>query len=63
MRTDNPADYLWQTFENGVLTLTNEPEPVVPEEHTEPVEPQPTLNDRVSALEEALDLLLSGVTE
>lgn len=63
MRTDNPADYLRQTFEGGVLTLTNDPEPVVPEEPTEPVDPQPTLGDRVSALEEALDLLLSGVTE
>lgn len=63
MRTDNPADYLRQTFENGILTLTNQPEPVAPEEPTEPVEPQPTLGDRVSALEEALDLILSGVTE
>jgi len=27
MRTDNPADYLRQTFAGGVLTLTNEPEP------------------------------------
>ena len=60
MRTDNPADYLRQTFEDGVLTLTNEPEPVEPEE---PVEPNPTLGTRVSALEEALDMILSGVTE
>ena len=34
MRVDNPADYLRQTFEDGVLTLTNTPEP-------EPVEPEP----------------------
>lgn len=27
MRTDNPADYLRQTFEGGVLMLTNVPEP------------------------------------
>lgn len=63
MRTDNASDYLRQTFEDGVLTLTNEPEPVEPEEPTEPVEPQSTLGDRVSALEEALDMILSGVTE
>lgn len=39
MRVDNTADYLRQTFEDGVLTLTNvpEPEPVEPE----PVEPVP----------------------
>ena len=36
LRTDNSADYLRQTFENGVLTLTNVPEPV------EPTEPEPT---------------------
>lgn len=35
MRTDNSEDYLRQTFENGVLTLTNEPEPV------EPLKPKP----------------------
>lgn len=34
MRTDRVEDYLRQTFENGVLTLTNIPEP-------EPVEPDP----------------------
>lgn len=60
MRTDNPSDYLRQTFDDGVLTLTNEPEPVEPEE---PVEPQSTLGDRVFVLEEALDMILSGVTE
>lgn len=36
MRTDNPADYLRQTFEDGVLTLTNAPEPVTPEEPPKP---------------------------
>ena len=30
MRTDNSEDYLRQMFEGGVLTLTNEPEPVEP---------------------------------
>ena len=32
MRTDNTADYLRQTFENGVLMLTNTPEPELIEE-------------------------------
>ena len=40
MRTDNSEDYLRQTFEGGVLTLTNEPEPVEPEPTPEP-EPKP----------------------
>lgn len=69
MRRDNSADYLRQTFANGMLTLTNEPEPI-PVEPEEPVEPTPSLDERVTALEEsntemteALDLLLSGVTE
>ena len=69
LRRDNPSDYLRQTFVNGVLTLTNTPEPV-PVELSEPVEPTPTLDERVSILEasnaemtEALDLLLSGVIE
>lgn len=30
MRTDKAEDYLRQTFEGGVLTLTNAPEPVEP---------------------------------
>ena len=34
LRADNTADYLRQTFEDGVLVLTNEPEPI-----PEPVEP------------------------
>lgn len=37
MRTDNSADYLRQTFDEGVLTLTNEPDP----EPVEPVKPVP----------------------
>lgn len=35
MRTDNPADYLRQTFEGGVLTLTNEAEPTPAPEPTQ----------------------------
>ena len=63
MRTDNTADYLRQTFENGVLTLTNIPEPVEPAEPVEPEEPvEPTDSDleaRVSAIEEAIKKGLS----
>lgn len=47
MRTDNSADYLRQTFEDGVLTLTNEPEPVEPEK-PEPV-PKPSVWDELDA--------------
>lgn len=32
LRTDIVEDYLRQSFENGILTLTNIPEPVVTEE-------------------------------
>lgn len=31
MRTDNTADYARRTFVDGVLTLTNEPEPGEPD--------------------------------
>jgi hypothetical protein len=52
IRTDKVEDYLRQTFEDGVLTLTNLPEPVEPD----PIEPtgEPTTA-------EILDTLL-GVT-
>lgn len=53
MRTDMVEDYLRQTFENGVLTLTNLPEPVEPE----PIEP----TDKEPTTAEILDTLL-GVT-
>lgn len=54
LRTDNTADYLRQTFADGVLTLTNEPEPE-PVEPEDPVEPEPTAD-------ELMDILL-GVSE
>lgn len=54
MRTDKVEDYLRQTFDNGVLTLTNLPEPVEPDEPIEPTEDEPTTA-------EILDTLL-GVT-
>lgn len=43
MRTDNTADYARQTFEDGVLTLTNEPEP-------EPVSDEATTDEVLNAL-------------
>ena len=49
MRTDKVSDYLRQTFENGVLTLTNTPEPeIVEESGIEPVY-EPTQLDRIEA--------------
>ena len=50
MRTDVAEDYLRQTFEGGVLTLTNapEPEPKPTPDHA------PTLGERVAVLEDAL---------
>lgn len=47
MRVDNSADYLRQTFEGGVLTLTNEPDPVEPD----PIpDPPPTPADPAAAV-------------
>ena len=48
LRRDDPADYLRQTFEGGVLTLTNTPEPV-PVEPSTPPEPEPTVWDEMAA--------------
>lgn len=51
LRTDNSADYLRQTFADGVLTLTNVPEPEL--EPDIPEEPEDdSLSARVAALEE-----------
>lgn len=49
MRVDNSKDYLRQTFVDGVLTLTNVPEPEPVEEPEEPVEPEPTQLDILEA--------------
>ena len=49
LRKDNTADYLRQTFEDGVLTLTNEPEPE-PMPEPEPVEPEPTVSEILDAM-------------
>ena len=65
MRTDNVADYLRHTFENGVLTLTNVPEPE-PLPEPEPT-PEPTLEEDTAAMlvdhEFRLTLLELGITE
>lgn len=47
MRVDNSGDYLRQIFEDGVLTLTNVPEPVEPE--PEP-ESEPTADEILNAM-------------
>ena len=49
----NIANY---KYENGAYFYDPLPEP-------EPVEPEATIEDRVSELEEALEMILSGVTE
>lgn len=63
LRTDNTADYLRQTFGDGVLTLTNTPEP---EPAPEP-DPEPTAQDDTDAMlvdhEFRLTLLELGLTE
>lgn len=53
LRTDNSADYLRQTFEDGVLTLTNapEPKPVEPKPEPEPEEElEPTADEILNAM-------------
>ena len=44
---DNADKYERKTCVGGVLTLSNDPEP-------EPVEPKPTVEERVTALENAI---------
>lgn len=60
LRTDSAADYLRQTFEGGVLTLTNVPEPET-EEETETTDPSPTLRERVTELETDNTLLKAQI--
>jgi hypothetical protein len=46
LRSDKSSSYLRQTFEDGVLTLTNVPEPVpVPD-----IEPEPSEADDTAAM-------------
>ena len=54
LRTDKTADYMRQIFENGVLTLTNTPEPK-PVEPSEPTESEPTADELLK--------ILAGVSE
>lgn len=60
LRRDDPGDYLRQTFEGGVLTLTNEPEPT-PGPEPEPEEPEPDLEERVTVVEEDVAALTAAV--
>lgn len=56
MRTDTVEDYLRQTFENGVLTLTNEPEPELYEPPEEPpTSPYVTWDDLAEAYTEGVN--------
>lgn len=58
LRKDNTADYLRQTFENGVLTLTNVPEVTEEDETVDYTEtPTPTLKERVAILEASTAVL------
>lgn len=58
LRTDNAADYLRQTFENGVLALTN-----VPETTGYTGAPSSVLRERVAALEETTAALEDALCE
>ena len=49
LRTDAVENYLRQIFDNGVLTLTNLPEPVEPEP-IDPVDDEPTTAEILDAL-------------
>ena len=62
MREDNPGEWLRQTYDNNVLTLTNapEPEPYEPGEEPEPVVHRTTEQERTDWLEAFI--LASGYT-
>ena len=49
LRIDKVEDYLRQTFVNGVLTLTNIPEPIIEDVEMEYVKLEPTQLDRIEA--------------
>ena len=53
---DNADNYLRQEYNGDVLKFTNHPEEAV-------VALEPSLGSRVSDLEEALNMILTGVTE
>ncbi len=54
MRTDVAKDYLYQSFKNGILTLTNIPEP-------EPSEP--VIQPEEATTDEMAKAILEGVNE
>lgn len=55
LRTDNTEDYLRQTFENGVLMLTNTPEPVETEPDPVPTSDRVTWDDMAAAITEGVN--------
>lgn len=61
LRTDTAEDYLRQTFVNGVLTLTNVPEPITP---TEPEEEEISEPSELEQLRADVDYIaiMTGVT-
>lgn len=50
LRADSTVDYIRQTFADGILTLTNEPEPEVVEPEEEPGNGEPTTAEILDAL-------------
>lgn len=54
LRTDSAEDFLRQNFEGGILTFTNIPEFEPQPAEEEPVDPQPTPEERIAVLEESL---------
>lgn len=55
LRTDDPADYLRQTFEGGVLTLTNVPEPESEPEAEIPESTSVSTDELAAAIQEGVD--------
>lgn len=53
MRTDNADNYLYHSFENGILTLTNIPKPDAPDE--------PVVDNTVATTEDMANAILEGV--
>lgn len=60
LKKDNTADYLRQVFKNGILILTNVPEF---SSQPEPTDTEPTAEERITSLEEALAFTDEAVIE
>lgn len=61
MRTDKAEDYLRQTYEDGMLVLTNEPEPEPLPEPEEPIEPEPLPDSGEVTTEDMAQAIKEGV--